>query len=131
MLWISLGEMGLAPPTFGGMTDNAWAYFIRLMLAEPKFEFLLLCDDIQWKLRKWCIHSYSSWYTKWQDRKLKLQVAKAKAAVELDAKGVLEDPNLIQFGTNSDSHSIDENCDDEDGNKEDITASSSPPAAAA
>src|SRR6266404_2464238 len=101
-LWISLDDKGLAPMTFGTMTENAWTYFFRMMVTEPKYEFLLLCNDMQWKLRKWCVHSYSSWYTKWQVRKLKSQLVKAEAAADSDAKDALDDSNLIVFGTGSD-----------------------------
>jgi len=131
MLWRSLDAKGLAPTTFGCMTDNMWTYFLRLMLADAKYDFLLLCDDMEWKLRKWCVLSYSSWYTKWQVHKIKSQLEKAEAAVKLDTKGILEDPGLLCIRTGSDDHSIGEDCDNKDGDDEDVrnspAAKSSPP----
>ncbi|KAH9052860.1 hypothetical protein EDB87DRAFT_1654943 [Lactarius vividus] len=61
MLWISLNKRKLAPPTFGGITTPAWDYYSRTLLNDPKLEFLLLCDDTEWKLWLWSTKAYSSW----------------------------------------------------------------------
>ncbi|KAH8978600.1 hypothetical protein EDB86DRAFT_902600 [Lactarius hatsudake] len=61
MLWISLDKRKLAPPTFGGLTTPAWDFYARTLLNDPKLEFLLLCDDTEWKLRLWSTKAYSCW----------------------------------------------------------------------
>jgi len=61
VLWITLDKKNLAPKTFCGMSKPAWDYFSRSLLKDPKLEFLLLCDDAEWKLRLWSIKAYSSW----------------------------------------------------------------------
>ncbi|KAI9433542.1 hypothetical protein H4582DRAFT_2060944 [Lactarius indigo] len=62
MLWATLNEEGLAPATFGHITDTAWEYYLRMMLADEAHDFLLLCDDGEWKLWEWSTRSYPSWH---------------------------------------------------------------------
>lgn len=62
MLWTTLDEDGMAPQTFGQISMKAWEYFSRMMLADEAHDFLLLCDDGEWKLREWSTRSYPSWH---------------------------------------------------------------------
>ena len=62
ILWRTLNKDGLAPPTFGQMMPKAFEYFLRMMLADEAHDFLLLCDDGEWKLREWSTRSYPSWH---------------------------------------------------------------------
>ncbi|KAF8268128.1 hypothetical protein EI94DRAFT_1700465 [Lactarius quietus] len=62
MLWRTLHEDGMAPQTFGQISMKAWEYYSAMMLADKAFEFLLLCDNGEWKLREWSTRSYPSWH---------------------------------------------------------------------
>ena len=62
MLWRTLDSDGMAPPSFGQISMKAWEYYSSMMLADESFDFLLLCDDGEWKLREWSTRSYPSWY---------------------------------------------------------------------
>ena len=62
MLWTTLDEDGMAPQTFGQISMKAWEYFSRMMLADEAHDFLLLCNDGEWKLREWSTRSYPSWH---------------------------------------------------------------------
>ena len=62
MLWRTLDKDNMAPPTFGQISAKAWEYFSRIMLADEAYDFLLLCDDGEWKLWEWCTRSYPSWH---------------------------------------------------------------------
>ena len=62
MMWRTLDSDGMAPPTFGQILMGAWDYYSSMMLADEAFEFLLLCDDGEWKLREWSTRSYPSWH---------------------------------------------------------------------
>ena len=62
MLWRTLHEDGMAPQTFGQISMKAWEFYSSTMLADKTFEFLLLCDDGEWKLREWSTRSYPSWH---------------------------------------------------------------------
>lgn len=62
MLWRSLDSDNMAPPTFGQISMRAWEYYSSVMLSDEAFDFLLLCDDGEWKLREWSTRSYPSWY---------------------------------------------------------------------
>ncbi|KAI9442576.1 hypothetical protein H4582DRAFT_2096493 [Lactarius indigo] len=86
MIWMELGDVGLAPPTFGQITNIAWDFYWRSILAYPEFQFLLLCDDGMWKLRQWSTRSYSTWALNHGVRE-----AKPKTA------GALDNPELIQM----------------------------------
>ena len=50
MLWRMLDSDGMAPQTFSQISMRAWEYFSSMMLADEAFDFLLLCDDGEWKL---------------------------------------------------------------------------------
>ena len=60
-VWESLAKRGMAPPTFGRLSSEAWEFLARVVLPLPEFEFLLCCHDAQWKLKEWCKNNYSSW----------------------------------------------------------------------
>ncbi|KAI9460989.1 hypothetical protein BJY52DRAFT_243694 [Lactarius psammicola] len=60
-IWETLDEHGLAPTTFDKISEIAWDFYARIMLNDPDFFFLRLCDDGQWKLKEWSNSSYS-WY---------------------------------------------------------------------
>ncbi|KAH9033073.1 hypothetical protein EDB85DRAFT_1890359 [Lactarius pseudohatsudake] len=60
MLWRTLDKNGLAPETFSKIENRAWDYFSQTILADKAHEFLLLCDDREWKLREWSTKSYPS-----------------------------------------------------------------------
>ena len=62
MLWRSLDSDGMAPPTFGQISMRAWQYYSSMMLADENLDFLLLCDDGEWKLREWSTRLYPSWH---------------------------------------------------------------------
>ncbi len=61
MIWTFLDHEGLAPETFGQISIKAWEYYSHMMLAQESFDFLLLCDDGEWKLWEWSTRSYPSW----------------------------------------------------------------------
>ena len=65
MLWRLLDSDGMAPPTFGQILMRAWEYYSSVMLADEVFNFLLLCDNGEWKLKEWSTRSYPSWYHNW------------------------------------------------------------------
>jgi hypothetical protein len=50
MLWRTLNEDSMAPPTFGQMSLKAWEFFSLTMLMDDTHKFLSLCDDGEWKL---------------------------------------------------------------------------------
>ena len=62
MLWRTLDSDGMAPPTFGQISMRAWEYYSSTMLADEAHDFLLLCNDSEWKLREWSTRSYPSWH---------------------------------------------------------------------
>ena len=62
MIWRTLDKDGLASTTFGKMIKPTLEYFLRTMLTDKAHEFLLLCDDGEWKLWEWSTRSYPSWY---------------------------------------------------------------------
>ena len=62
MMWRTLDSDGMAPHMFGQISMSAWNYYSSMMLADEAFEFLLLCDDGEWKLREWSTRSYPSWH---------------------------------------------------------------------
>lgn len=61
-IWETLDEHGLAPTSFDKISETAWDHYARIMLDDPEFFFLRLCDDGQWKLKEWSNSSYPSWY---------------------------------------------------------------------
>lgn len=60
-VWESLKKRGMAPKMFGKITSEAWEFLTRVVLPLPEYEFLLYCEDGEWKLREWCKDNYSSW----------------------------------------------------------------------
>ena len=58
MIWRSLDSDSMAPQTFGQISMQAWEYYSSTMLVDEAFEFLLFCDDGEWKLREWSTRSY-------------------------------------------------------------------------
>jgi hypothetical protein len=62
MLWRTLDEDGMVPPTFGQISQKAWEFFSLMILADEAHEFLLLCDDGEWKLWEWSTRSYPLWH---------------------------------------------------------------------
>jgi hypothetical protein len=62
MLWQTLDTDGMAPQMFSQILLKAWEYFSSLMLVDKLFDFLLLCNDREWKLREWLTRLYLSWH---------------------------------------------------------------------
>jgi hypothetical protein len=62
MIWQTLDEDGMAPIMFSQISLKAWEYYSHTILADKAFEFLLFCDDREWKLREWSMRSYPSWH---------------------------------------------------------------------
>lgn len=89
-VWDFLLSKKLAPTTFSKMSWNAWDLYARAMLTDPEFDFLLLCDDAQWKLREWSTQNYSGWAG---NRGLRPKNTGQKAGKIRD---VLDDPALIR-----------------------------------
>ncbi|KAI9435356.1 hypothetical protein H4582DRAFT_2171276 [Lactarius indigo] len=94
MLWATLDEDGMAPPTWGGITMKAWEWYSRMMLADKAHDFLLLCDDGEWKLWEWSTRSYPSWHRN------RFAVAKE------DATQTPETGSTQELGTESDDANI-------------------------
>jgi hypothetical protein len=90
MIWEELNTDGLAPLMFCKMTKVTWEFYWYSMAAYRKFDFLLLCEGGEWKLRQWSIDSYSSW-----TRNIGLRPVKSNAET-------LNDPALIQMDPNDD-----------------------------
>ncbi|KAH9172275.1 hypothetical protein EDB89DRAFT_2069930 [Lactarius sanguifluus] len=107
MLWRTLDKNGLAPETFGKIENRAWDYFSQMILADKAHEFLLLCDDGEWKLREWSTKSYPSWY---RNRHLPPKTEASTDSANLNDKQALDDPKLIRM--NSPDNSQDEDDDD-------------------
>ncbi|KAH9170881.1 hypothetical protein EDB89DRAFT_2071341 [Lactarius sanguifluus] len=68
---------------------KAWEYYSRMMLADEAHDFLLLCDDGEWKLWEWSTRSYPSWHRN--------RFAVTKDATKTPEKGSTQEP-----GTESD-----------------------------
>ncbi|KAH9063603.1 hypothetical protein EDB87DRAFT_1681257 [Lactarius vividus] len=123
MLWRTLDKSGLALETFGKIENRAWDYFSRTILADKAHDFLLLCDDGEWKLREWSTKSYPSWY---RNRHLPVTPKTEKNSTNLvkDSdpsadkekdendlrKQVLEDPKLIHMKSHNSSQGEDKVC---------------------
>ncbi|KAI9428663.1 hypothetical protein H4582DRAFT_2135776 [Lactarius indigo] len=135
MLWRTLDKCGLAPETFGKIENRAWDYYSRTLLADKAHDFLLLCDDGEWKLREWSTKSYPSWY---RNRHLPVTAKTEKDSTGSDKdldpnsdrdndprKKLLEDPNLIRM--NSHDGSQDEGGDDPDAGEHHTTDSDDDP----
>ncbi|KAH8998856.1 hypothetical protein EDB86DRAFT_779286 [Lactarius hatsudake] len=109
-IWEALDERGLAPTTFDNISEIAWDFYARIMLNDPEFFFLQLCDDGQWKLKEWSNSSYSSWY----DNRGVQKKAESNDSIP-------DDTNPVRLGsTNKTTNNIDRdsrNGDDENGSK--------------
>ncbi|KAH9051278.1 hypothetical protein EDB87DRAFT_1666329 [Lactarius vividus] len=111
MLWISLNKRKLAPPTFGGITTPAWDYYSRTLLNDPKLEFLLLCDDTEWKLRLWSTKAYSSWTGAHGVREKKITSVKQEPTRPLAGPSGLvniDDEDLIHMGPDNEANDPDD-----------------------
>ena len=62
MLWRTLDINGMAPQMFGQLSMQAWKYHSSMMLVDEAFDFVLLCDNGEWKLMEWSTRSYPLWY---------------------------------------------------------------------
>lgn len=91
-VWEALLDKKMAPATFAKMSSAAWDFYARSVLNEPGLEFLLYCDDAQWKLREWSTQNYSSWTGNWG-----LRPKNGKNAKKNSAGDILNDPSLIQI----------------------------------
>ncbi|KAI9436446.1 hypothetical protein H4582DRAFT_2078585 [Lactarius indigo] len=60
-VWEFLLSKKMAPPQFGKMEWPAWDLYTCTMLTDPELDFLLLCNDVTWKLWEWSTQNYSSW----------------------------------------------------------------------
>ncbi|KAH9012919.1 hypothetical protein EDB84DRAFT_1568917 [Lactarius hengduanensis] len=111
MLWISLDRRKLAPPTFGGITAPAWEYYARTLLNDPKLEFLLLCDDTEWKLRLWSTKAYSCWSGAHGVREKKTTSVKQEPTRPLAGPSDLvniDDEDLIHMGADNEANDPDD-----------------------
>ncbi|KAH9024732.1 hypothetical protein EDB85DRAFT_2180100 [Lactarius pseudohatsudake] len=111
MLWISLDRRKLAPPTFGGITAPAWDYYSRTLLNDPKLEFLLLCDDTEWKLRLWSTKAYSCWSGAHGVREKKTTSVKQEPTRPLAGPSDLvniDDEDLIHMGPDNEVNDPDD-----------------------
>ncbi|KAH9162767.1 hypothetical protein EDB89DRAFT_2024193 [Lactarius sanguifluus] len=88
-IWEALDERGLAPTTFDNISEIAWDFYARIMLNDPEFFFLQLCDDGQWKLKEWSNSSYSSWYG---NRGVRQKKAESNDSIP-------DDTNPVQLGS--------------------------------
>jgi hypothetical protein len=52
MTWEELHLYKMAPSMFCRMTKVAWEFYWYSMAAYPEFEFILLCEGGEWKLRQ-------------------------------------------------------------------------------
>jgi DNA-directed RNA polymerase delta subunit len=98
-IWETLLSRNLTPPAVGKFTKHAWDYYARLILSNPKFDFLLLCDDSEWKLREWAQKNYSGWALLRGVRTKRKRNTKAKQTSE----SILDDENLIQMDSDNDN----------------------------
>ena len=89
-------ERDWAPPLFCRISHEAWEFFASIMLNEAKLDFLLLCDNGKWKLRKWSKQNYSSWAGNVRLTEKNVSAKKGNAtADEKVAVGALDHPDLI------------------------------------
>ena len=59
--WMVLHEKRRAPSKWRSMAGDSYDFYLRTMVTDPDFQFLLLCNDREWKLDEWSKRSYSSW----------------------------------------------------------------------
>jgi len=60
-IWNAFLKVGLAPAKYGDMPHDLHSYFMLEVLSDPQFSFLLLCDDMEWKLLRWARKAYLLW----------------------------------------------------------------------
>ncbi|KAH9042403.1 hypothetical protein EDB84DRAFT_1559376 [Lactarius hengduanensis] len=116
MLWCTLDKNGLAPETFGKIENRAWDYFSQTILADKAHEFLLLCDDREWKLQEWSTKSYPSWY---RNRHLPPKTEAPKVSADLikdsDPSSDKDENDLYKDDDDpSEGEPHSEDCDDND-----------------
>ena len=51
----------MAPVTFCKITKATWEFYWYSMATYPKFDFIMLCKNGEWKLCQWSINLYSLW----------------------------------------------------------------------
>ncbi|KAI9434751.1 hypothetical protein BJY52DRAFT_1231120 [Lactarius psammicola] len=106
-VWEFLLEKKMAPVTFSKISYNAWDFYARAILNDPELDFLLLCDDVQWKLKEWSTQNYSGWAG---NRGVRLKNIGQKTNKNSNTD-ILDDPALIRMKTSSET-------DDSNGNVE-------------
>jgi hypothetical protein len=101
-IWNAFLKAKLAPAKYGDMPHDLHAYFVIEMISDPKFFFLLLCDDLEWKLLKWTRKAYSSWALR---KDLRTKKTKENSdSPTLDTSGLLEiDQNLMPDESDDDT----------------------------
>ncbi|KAF8274537.1 hypothetical protein EI94DRAFT_1696058 [Lactarius quietus] len=93
-IWISLEKKGMVLKTFTQMTKPAWDYYAWSLLNDPKLDFLLLCNDSEWKLKLRSIKAYSCWSGNHGVRNKKAKDDKESGNVDLK---ILKDETLIHM----------------------------------
>ena len=96
--WFSLKSKGMAPPTFTQITKHAWEFYARTVLNNPKLEFLLLCDNAEWKLHLWSVKAYPTWSGHRGLREVTVKPKEEKGSGE----ELLDDEDLIRMGSEDD-----------------------------
>ncbi len=123
MAWQSLHKRKMAPKTFGKISTEAWEFIARSVLPNPKLEFLLYCDDGQWKLKEWCKQNYSSWTRNQGLRPPAVKNTESVDDILNNTKLIrMKDSNADNNGEDSDEDSEDSDSDEDD---EDDKASTS------
>ncbi|KAF8274639.1 hypothetical protein EI94DRAFT_1825251, partial [Lactarius quietus] len=86
------------------MTKPAWDYYAQSLLNNPKLDFLLLCDDGEWKLKMWSIKAYSCWSGNHglHDKKVKDEKDSGEVALK-----TLKDETLIHMDQEDDPNASD------------------------
>ena len=97
LVWVSLQRRKMAPQTFGMISSEAWEFLARAVLPLQEFEFLLYCNNGQWKLKEWCKDNYSSW-----TRNHGLRPPPVKKIENMD-DNILNNPKLLQMESPSES----------------------------
>jgi hypothetical protein len=108
-VWEALLDKKMAPVSFCKMSCEAWDFYARSVLNDPGLEFLLYCDDMQWKLREWSIQNYSSWTFN-----RGLRPRKADKDAKNANSNILEDPALIKMKTNDETDNSNDSVDTTD-----------------
>lgn len=107
MTWEELHMKGMAPEMFGKITKVTWEFYWYSMAALPKFDFILLCEYGEWKLRKWSVNSYFSWMLssgiRTSNAKLKMEVLNNPDLIKIDPidNGISSKGNPPQDNSNN------------------------------